>query len=408
MKSISSAPDAALAFVELASDLDALLRAAREHLGMEAAFISKFAEGQRVVIHADAAGPSPIAVGTSDPLEETYCQRVVDGRLPELIPDTALVPAAMTVPVNSRMPVGAHLSLPIRLADGSVYGTFCCLSRAADPTLNMRDLQVMRFFADLATQRIERTLAAQRAHDVKTEAIRGVLEGERLGIVFQPIHDLQKNRIVGVECLARFLGPPQQGPDIWFADANEVGLGSMLESAAMSRALRALDVLPADIDLNINVSPATVLDGTAEAALNGWDPHRIVLEVTEHVAIDDYAAFVAAITPLRARGIRLAVDDAGAGYASFRHILQIRPDTIKLDISLTRGIDANPDHRALAAALIGFAHETGSTIVAEGVETVSELDQLRKLGAHTAQGYLLGRPMGLPDLLSLLQKAAAF
>jgi EAL domain-containing protein (putative c-di-GMP-specific phosphodiesterase class I) len=266
----------------------------------------------------------------------------------------------------------------------------------------MRDLQTMRFFADFATQRIERTLAVQRAHDVKTAAIRAVLEGERLGIVFQPIHDLQKNRIVGVECLSRFVGPPQQGPDIWFADANEVGLGSMLESSAMRRALQALDVLPADIDLNINVSPATVLDGTAEATLDGWDPHRIVLEVTEHVAIDDYAAFVAAITPLRARGIRLAVDDAGAGYASFRHILQIRPDTIKLDISLTRGIDADADHRALAAALIGFAHETGSTIVAEGVETVSELDQLRALGAHTAQGYLLGRPMGLPDLLSLL------
>ena len=402
MKPINSAPPAALNCVDLATDLDGLLRAAREHFGMEAAFISRFAEGQRVVVHADAVEPSPIAVGVSDPLGETYCQRVVDGRLPELIPDTASVPAAMRVPVNSRMPVGAHLSLPIRLSDGSVYGTFCCLSRAADPTLNMRDLQVMRFFADLAMQRIERTLAVQRAHDVKTEAIRGVLEGERLGIVFQPIHDLQKNRMVGVECLSRFVGPPQQGPDIWFADANEVGLGSMLESAAMRRALRALDVLPTDIDLNINVSPATVLDGTAEAALNGWDPHRIVLEVTEHVAIDDYAAFVAAITPLRARGIRLAVDDAGAGYASFRHILKIRPDMIKLDISLTRGIDANPDHRALAAALIGFAHETGSTIVAEGVETVSELDQLRALGAHTAQGYLLGRPMGLPDLLSLL------
>jgi EAL domain-containing protein (putative c-di-GMP-specific phosphodiesterase class I) len=403
MQPMTSPPATAPFFTELASDLEGLLRAAREHLGMEAAFISKFSEGQRVIAHVDAVASSPVTVGQSDPLEATFCQRVVDGRLPELMPDTAAFPAALTVPVASRMPVSAHLSLPIRLADGSVYGTFCCLSPAADPSLNTRDLQVMRLFVDLATQRIERTLTVQRAHDDKIAAIHAVLNEERLGIVFQPIYDLLKNRIVGVECLSRFAGPPQQGPDIWFAEANEVGLGSMLESAALRQALQALDALPADIDLNINVSPATVLDGTAETALKGWDPRRIVLEVTEHVAIDDYAAFIAAITPLRARGIRLAVDDAGAGYASFRHILQIHPDTIKLDISLTRGIDSNPDHRALAAALIGFAQETGSTIVAEGVETCSELEQLRALGAHTAQGYLLGRPMKLPDLLAALR-----
>jgi EAL domain-containing protein (putative c-di-GMP-specific phosphodiesterase class I) len=385
-------------FTELAADLESLLRAAREHLGMEAAFISKFAEGQRVVAHVDAVASSPITVGLSDPLEATYCQRVVDGRLPELIPDTAALPAAMTVPVACRMPAGAHLSLPIRLADGRVYGTFCCLSRAADASLNARDLQVMRLFADLATQRIERTLTAQRAHDDKVAAIHSVLNEERLGIVFQPISNLHNNCIVGVECLSRFSGLPQQAPDIWFAQANEVGLGSMLESAALRQSLQALDALPAGIDLYINVSPAAVLDGTAAAALKGADPWRIVLEVTEHVAIDDYAAFIAAIRPLRARGIRLAVDDAGAGYASFRHILKLHPDTIKLDISLTRGIDSNPDHRALAAALIGFARETGSTIVAEGVETSSELEQLRALGAHTAQGYLLGRPMRLADL----------
>ena len=129
--------------------------------------------------------------------------------------------------------------------------------------------------------------------------------------------------------------------------------------------------------------------------LDGYPAQRLVLELTEHAVVQDYASLQVALHPLRQRGVRVAIDDAGAGYASMRHILQVRPDIIKLDMSLTRGIDQDFQRRAMASALIAFARETGSVIVAEGVETEAELAQLKRLGAANAQGFLLGRPKPL-------------
>jgi EAL domain-containing protein (putative c-di-GMP-specific phosphodiesterase class I) len=126
-----------------------------------------------------------------------------------------------------------------------------------------------------------------------------------------------------------------------------------------------------------------------------------MLEITEHDVIEEYLNIDEVLRVLRKRGVRIAVDDAGAGYASFRHILKLAPDLIKLDTSITRGIDGNRAGRALASALIRFAQETGSAIVAEGVETAAELRTLRVLGVTSVQGYLLGRPAPLEDAVLL-------
>ncbi|MDX6234753.1 MAG: hypothetical protein QOH68_3871, partial [Nocardioidaceae bacterium] len=131
--------------------LRGLVRAAREHLGMDVSFISEFTGGDRVFRVVDSAGRSPVAVGGSDPLEATYCQRVVDGRLPELIHDPMALPAAVELPVTAALPVGAHMSVPLRLSDGRVYGTFCCFRYDPDETLTERDLAVLRVFADVAS-----------------------------------------------------------------------------------------------------------------------------------------------------------------------------------------------------------------------------------------------------------------
>jgi EAL domain-containing protein (putative c-di-GMP-specific phosphodiesterase class I) len=119
------------------------------------------------------------------------------------------------------------------------------------------------------------------------------------------------------------------------------------------------------------------------------------LEITEHEAIDDYATLADALAPLRERGLRVAVDDVGAGYASLRHALQLAPDMVKMDISLTRDIDRDAGRRALATALISFAAETDMTIVAEGIETAGELHALRELGVKYGQGFYLARPAPL-------------
>jgi EAL domain-containing protein (putative c-di-GMP-specific phosphodiesterase class I) len=142
--------------------------------------------------------------------------------------------------------------------------------------------------------------------------------------------------------------------------------------------------------------------------LEGAPLKRIVLEITEHESVDDYAKLGAALAPLRERGLRVAVDDAGAGYASFRHILKLEPDVIKLDISITRDIDTQISRRALAAALIRFAEETGSRIVAEGVETEAELAVLRELRVNKAQGFLIGRPVPIAAAAEMVERNSSF
>ncbi len=215
------------------------------------------------------------------------------------------------------------------------------------------------------------------------------------GVVYQPIVHLVENRIVGHEALARFRADPQRTPDKWFDEAGQVGLQKELEIALIEAALQGFDRLPADSYLSLNVSPETILSGAVGEVLASQPLDRLMLEVTEHALVQDYERLAEALEPLRREGLRLAVDDAGAGYASFRHILKLKPDVIKLDASLIRNVDSDTGCRALAAALIRFAEETGCKVVAEGVETQEELAMLRRLAVNKAQGYLLGRPSAL-------------
>lgn len=380
------------------------LRSLREHLGMEVAFIAEFADQRRVFRQVDAgSAPVPIRVGGGDPLDASYCQRVVDGRLPGLIHDAQELPAALELPVTRALPVGAHLSVPIRFRDGSLYGTLCCFSRHADHSLNARDLGMMRVFADFTARQLEHEVRQCRERQAMLERVQSVLDDNRFSIVYQPIVHVREHRIIGYEALTRFAATPVRPPDQWFREAGQVGLQGELEVAVIAKALEVLEELPAGTYLSLNVSPATLLTRRLGPIIESSRPQRIVLEVTEHDSIVDYAEFGAVLQPLRDRGLILAVDDAGAGYSSFRHILTLKPDLIKLDISLTRDIDSDPARRALAVALIRFAEETGSKIVAEGVETQAELDTLRSLRVNKAQGYLLGRPQPFERLATSLQ-----
>lgn len=374
-----------------------ILHAVRQHLKMEVAFVSEFTNGRRVFRYVDASWPkNPVRVGEGDPLEDSYCQRVVDGRLPELLTDAQTNPVAAELPATFDIPVGAHMSVPIRLSDGSVYGTFCCFSRSSDASLNLRDLSLMRVFADLAGKMIDRERVVYQSHHEIRERIERTLHAGELNMVYQPIYDLDKAAVSGFESLARFPATPARPPDRWFDDAHAVGLGVELELLAIERALQILPQLSDGLDIGINASPETILDPRLHAMLSTLDEvGHLVLEITEHAAVERYGEIAARLKPYRDRGLQIAVDDAGAGYASFRHILNLEPDRIKLDMSLTRDIDIDPARRALAAALIHFSADTGSKLVAEGVETAAEVATLIELGVERAQGYFLGRPMTL-------------
>ncbi len=241
----------------------------------------------------------------------------------------------------------------------------------------------------------DRHEAAHTVAQLSRQRVDEVLAEGGLSIVVQPIYSLETGLVVGVEALSRFPGAPAQGPDKWFAEAHRHGLGVALEVLAVETALGLSSALPPEVYVSVNVSPETLTSAALRAAVTtGPIPaERIVLELTEHVSVDDYDPLTEALSDLRGRGMRLAIDDAGAGFASFRHILRLRPDLIKVDRAITRGIHNEPAHRAFAAALVMFGLDVGSmTIVAEGVETAEELRTIASLGIDAAQRYFLGRP----------------
>jgi EAL domain-containing protein (putative c-di-GMP-specific phosphodiesterase class I) len=215
---------------------------------------------------------------------------------------------------------------------------------------------------------------------------------------FQPIVDLRSGTAVGTEALSRFAPKPIRPPDVWFAEAAALGLGIELEQIALDSALQQLNRLPSGMYLSLNASVETIMSEQFRATLADAPAERIVLELTEHTPVSDYSVFAERIDELRSRGVRLAVDDAGSGFSSFSHILNLKPDIIKLDIALTRGIDRDPARQALGRALLNFGLETyRTTIVAEGIETKGELATLRSLGCPSGQGFILGRPSRIVD-----------
>lgn len=379
--------------------VDRMLRTVRKFLGMDVAFIAHFSDGKRVFEHIDMDGPLLVPAGTSFPIEAGFCRKVVRGELPQMIPDTSKVPGALEIPETAAIPIGSHLSVPIVLDDGEVYGTLCCFSYEPDLTLGDRDLKMMRAFSDVLGARICEVQDVEKAQMRRADQIREAMMAGAPRIVYQPVYRLRTGEMAGVECLSRFDIEPCRGPDEWFNAAYDVGLGEELELRAIQKSLPALERFPGNAFLGINSSPGLICSGGLAHAFEGRDLRRVLLEITEHAIVSDYETLTAALRPMRDQGLRLAIDDAGAGYASMRHIVNLHPDMIKLDMSLVRNIDTDHNLRSLAKALITFARDIGSIISAEGVETAGELDVLRSLGVEKAQGFYLGKPMSLEDAL---------
>lgn len=219
--------------------------------------------------------------------------------------------------------------------------------------------------------------------------IRSVIAAGDFDPVFQPIVLLKSGAHIGYEALTRFRGG--RPPDLVFAEASGAGLSLELETATLERAMAASTGLPDGRWLALNVSAAMVLDGSRLARLVGGCKRPIVLEITEHMAIDDYAAVRRAVARL-GPDVSLAVDDAGAGVANFSHIVELRPTYVKIDASLISGVNDDLSRQALIVGLKYFAGATQGWVIAEGVETEAERRTLVELDVTLAQGYLFGRP----------------
>jgi EAL domain-containing protein (putative c-di-GMP-specific phosphodiesterase class I) len=238
-----------------------------------------------------------------------------------------------------------------------------------------------------------------KVHRERLAQVERVLLGEEIEIAFQPIVELATGRVVAYEALSRFPGDPAHTPDVWFADAWALGLGIPLELLAIRKAVEAIANVPGALHITVNASPPTLAARGFMRAL-GPNPDRVTVELTEHLEIADYEAFRQAAAPLRRAGGRLAIDDFGAGYASLKHVLQVRPERIKLDISLTEQIPESSVAHALATALLSFAGEIGVEVVAEGIETDEELDALTEIGVRVGQGFHFGLPAPLEQVLA--------
>lgn len=384
------------------------LNTMRRHLDMEIAYLSEFV-GDKLVFRAiDAPGLEHLAqVGGSRDLSETYCRHILDGALPSVMRDTLDLPLAAAMPITRDLPIRAHVSVPIERSDGSIYGMFCCLSPRPNTTLNTRDLELMRTFARLAQSEVQRTLEVSATHAALNALIDRTLRDRTYDMLYQPIVDLRSGEMAGMEALCRFHSDPYRSPDLWFSDAVRVGKSIELEVRVMETALAALDDIPNDVYLSLNASPDTVASGVLPEIFRDAPGKRLVIEVTEHAAVVDWAALDRALHDLRAMGVRIAIDDAGAGHSGLQQMVRLRPDIIKLDRSLVDCIDEDAARRSLCAAMVHYAMETGARLVAEGIERQEEARALRSLGVQMGQGYLLARPMPMRDAVALCRRTVA-
>ncbi|MEV4641481.1 EAL domain-containing protein [Actinoplanes sp. NPDC049548] len=381
---------------EAAQQLADLLRTARKSLGLGLAFLTRLDDTTQHLEAVESSLPDVFVAGMSQPRENSFCQAVLDGRLPPVMADVTAYPEASKLP-GARVPwLRSFVSVPVVLSDGTVYGTFCAAGFSATPELTTRDRALMDVLSHAASLIIEPGLREHARHAEIAERLGPVLDAGGPVVLLQPIVDMVSRRRVGAEALSRFPREWDLPPDRCFADAHAIGEGHRLELLALRRAAAHLERVPHYVTMN--VSPATLLTRACTRLLQRFPLERVVLELSEHEPVDDYDALKAVLAPLRARGMRLAIDDVGAGFSSLRHIVVTAPDVIKLDRSIVTGIGADPVLSVVTTSLVELARATGATVVAEGVETESDAAALTAAGVRLGQGWLFGRATSPEEL----------
>ncbi|MQA34880.1 sensor domain-containing phosphodiesterase [Modestobacter roseus] len=373
--------------------LHRVLDAARTRLGMEVAWMSTFTESAQLIQAASGAlEEMHVQEGMQPSLEGSFCVRVLGGQLPPVVTAARRNTVTRDLAVTADLGIGSYVGAPVRSPDGRPVGMLCCLSRDDGAHLDGAAARTLELLADLIADRLADPLPAPPL-DPAGQVREVLLEG---GVVthVQPIVDLASGATVAYEALARF---PEVGggPAGLFSAAAAAGLGRELEELAARAALAVAPRLPAGRPLGINLSPDALLSRSVTGLLLDHRHLDLAVEVTEHSPVADYDALERALGCLREAGIGLTVDDAGAGYASLRHVLRLRPDAVKLDIALVSGLHTDPAKQAMVTALVSFAAATGTRLVAEGVEEAAELETLRSLGVGQGQGHLFGRPAPL-------------
>jgi EAL domain-containing protein (putative c-di-GMP-specific phosphodiesterase class I) len=366
-----------------------LLRTAKSSLGLSLTFLTRL-DGEVQHLEVVESSIPFFHDGQTQPQATSLCQAILDGKLPSVIPNIAKIPEAKRLPAARFPRIRSYISVPVSLSDGTLYGTFCAAGFTADNDLTKRDKALMEVLASAAATIIEPGVQERRRDAAIRSRLQPIFDAGGPRIVLQPIVALADGARVGVEALSRFPAEWFQAPDEVFADAALIGDGLELEMLAVRRAADAF--VGVSGYLSINFSAQTLLDVRCQDLLNSLPLERVVLELSEHDPVLDYRVLLEALAPLRRNGLRLAIDDVGAGFASLRHILLTSPDVIKLDRSIVAGASVDPILRRLVQSLTEFGHDAGATVVAEGVETRDDAVALRDAGVDYGQGWHFARP----------------
>lgn len=373
-----------------------LLRTAKSSLGLSMTFLSRL-DGETQHLEVVESSIPLFHDGQTQPQATSLCQAILDGKLPSVIPNVAKLPEAKRLPAARFPRIRSYVSVPVSLSDGTLYGTFCAAGFTADKELSKRDEALMKVLASAAATLVEPGVQERRREAAIRERLEPVFDSGGPSIVLQPIVAFADGIREGAEALSRFPAEWGAPPDITFAEATSIGMGVELELIAVRRAITQLQEISGY--LSINFSPRTLLDPRCLELLADVPLERIVLELSEHYPVEDYGLITEVLNPLRAKGLRLAIDDVGAGFSSLRHIVLTSPDMIKLDRSIVDGIATDPLLQKLVNALVDFGHGSGARVVAEGVETMDDAIVLRSAGVDYAQGWYFARA-GTADQLA--------
>ena len=365
-----------------------LLRTAKRSLGLSLTFLSRL-DGRVQHLEVVESSIPLFRDGQTQPQATSLCQAILDGKLPSVIPNVAKLPEAKRLPAARFPRIRSFVSVPVSLSDGTLYGTFCAAGFTADKELTARDRALMEVLASAAATVIEPGVQERRREATIRARLRHVVESGGPTVVLQAVVGLADGARVGAEALSRFPAEWCMPPDKVFADAASIGAGVELELLAVRCAVAHLPKISGY--LAVNLSPHTLLDGRCRELLDGLPADRIVIELSEHDPVEDYDALSAVLAPLRAKGMRLAIDDVGVGYSSLRHIVMSAPDVIKLDRSIATGTADDRVLQTLVSSLVEFGHGAGATVVAEGVETSEDARALRDAGVDYGQGWHFGR-----------------
>ncbi|HEY0869351.1 MAG TPA: EAL domain-containing protein [Acidothermaceae bacterium] len=373
-----------------------LLLIAKKSLGLSVSFLSRLDGVTQHLEVVESSVPFLFQEGNKQVQATSLCQAILEKKLPAIIPDLKAFPAAMKLPAARLPHIRSYVSAPVVLSDGTLYGTFCAAGLTSDKDLTKRDKSLMDVLAHAAAVIIEPGVRDRARHAEIAQRLAPILSSGGPAVVLQPIVELATGRRIGAEALSRFPAEWGKPPDICFEEAHSIGEGDRLELLALQRAADYLDEVTGYVAMN--VSPATLLTPACAELLTQFKLDRVVLELSEHDQVADYDDLRTVLEPLRAEGMRLAIDDVGAGFSSLRHIILTTPDVIKLDRSIVDGVSTDPVLTTLVRSLVDFARGCDARVVAEGVETAADGEILLGLGVDYGQGWFYGRPGPAADL----------